>query len=290
LSYTKIQCAVIFVLLLIIIFWISFSSLKFYYDREYFIALSISLSVFFFPYVFYKSFRPDPRIVSLLESFLFMQMAILLIIAFSYLMATLNYPFVDSTLASIDSIFKINSSTIVLWFRAHELLTYCFTYFYYAFSYQVPFTILYFSARGDALLLQRYIMQFMIAALLTIILSCFLPALGPYVWYNYTPNNILAAALQQLIELRNGIVDFSKPNGIVTFPSFHALMGLIYIYTFYHERKIIFIPIFILNILMIFSCIPIGEHYFADILGAIPVFLVTIWLESLIYKHIVHPQ
>jgi hypothetical protein len=202
--------------------------------------------------------------------------------------ATLNFPFIDSTLVFIDSIFEINSSTIVLWFRTHDSLTYIFSTIYKTYFYQIPFIILYFSIRGDALALQRFVMQFMIALILTIIISGFLPALGPYVWYNYPPSPTLAAALAQLLELRSGVLDFSQKNGIVSLPSFHTVAAFLYMYTFRNENKFIFISIVILNILMVFSCIPIGEHYFADILGAIPTFLVAIWIDSLIYKHIVH--
>lgn len=289
-SYTKIQWGAAFVILLINIFWISFSPLKIYYDREASLALFIFLSVLFFFYVFYKVFQFAPRIILFLESLLFILVFILLLLVFCFLMATLNYPFVDSTLVFIDSIFKINSSAIVLWFRTHESLTYIFSYIYKTYFYQIPFIIVYFSIRGDALALQRFVMQFIIALILTIIISGFLPALGPYVWYNYPPSPTLAAALTQLLELREGILDFSQKNGIVSLPSFHTVAALLYIYTFRNESKVIFISILILNILMIFSCIPIGEHYFTDILGAIPTFLVAIWGDSLVYKHVVHTQ
>lgn len=289
-SYTKIQCGASFILLFINICWISCSPLKIYYDREALLVSFICLSIIFLFYVFCKIFRQAPRIVLFLESLLFILIFILLLLVFCFLMATLNYPFIDSTLVFIDSIFEINSSTIVLWFRTHESLTYIFSHIYKTYFYQIPFIILYFSIRGDALVLQRFVMQFMIALILTIIISGFLPALGPYVWYNYPPSPTLAAALTQLLEIRNGILDFSQKNGIVSLPSFHTVAAFLYMYTFRNENKVIFILIVVLNILMIFSCIPIGEHYFADILGAIPTFLVAIWVDSLIYKHIVHTQ
>lgn len=286
-SYTKIQWGAAFFLLVINICWISFSSLKIYYDREASLIVFIFLSTIFFFYLFYKVFRRAPRVVLFLESLLFILIFILQLLIFCFLMATLNYPFVDSTLVFIDSIFGINSSAIVLWFRTQLSLTYIFSYIYKTYFYQIPFIILYFSIRREALNLQKFIMQFIIALILTIIISGFLPALGPYVWYNYPPSPTLAAALAQLLELRSGILDFSQKNGIVSLPSFHTVAALLYMYTFRNENKVIFISILILNILMIFSCIPIGEHYFTDILGAIPTFLAAVWIDSLIYKHII---
>lgn len=290
LSYTKIQCGVMFSLFLVDVVWINFSSLQFIYASKDFFVIISGLAFFFFPYLFYKLYRPDPRIVSLLESIFFILTFIQVINFLLYLVATLNFPFIDSTLAYVDSLFRIESPAIVFWFRDHERWSHVFLYIYITFFYQIPFVIFYFSVQGNALLLQRFVMHFMMALILTLLLSGFFPAMGPYVWYDYTPSPLLAAALAQLLELRQGVLNLSKVNGIVTFPSFHALMAMIYIYTFRHERKLIFIPILILNMLMIFSCLPIGEHYFADVLGAIPVFIVTIWIDSLIYKHVVKKQ
>lgn len=289
-SYTKIQWGAAFVILFINIWWISFSPLKIYYDRETFFAVFIILSIFFFFYMFFKVSRQAPRMALFFESLLLILIFILLLLVFCFLMATLKYPFVDSTLVFTDSIFGINSSAIVLWFRTHELLNYIFSSIYKTYFYQIPFIILYFSIRGNALVLQRFVMQFIIALILTIIISGFLPALGPYVWYNYRPSPTLAAALAQLLQLREGILDFSQKNGIVSLPSFHTVAAFLYMYTFRSENKFLFSSIVILNVLMIFSCIPIGEHYFADILGAIPTFLVAIWVDSLIYKHVAHFQ
>jgi len=287
LSYTKIQWGTVFSFFLLDFIWIYFSSLFFIYDKELSLYVVIGLFVFFFPYLFYKLFRPDPRIVSLLESLVFILIFVQLMIVFSFLVATLNYPLVDSSLALTDSYFRINTAEIVSWFRAHKKWLNFVTYFYNSFLYQFPFVIFYFSSRGDVVTLQRFIMQFMMALSLTIILSGVLPALGAYVWYGYTPSIELGNALDQLVELREGILNISKRNGIVTFPSFHAIMALIFIYTFRSQRLYIFIPILILNVLLIGSCLPIGEHYFADLLGAIPVFLLTIWIDSIIYSSLV---
>lgn len=239
--------------------------------------------------MFYKISRRAPRMALFLESLLFILIFILLLI-FCFLMAALKYPFVDSTLVFIDSIFEINSSAIVLWFRTHQWLTYFFSYVYKTYFYQIPFIILYFSIRGNALVFQRFVMQFIIALVLTILISEFLPALGPYVWYNYPPSPTLAAALAQLLKLRNGTLDFSQKNGIVSLPSFHTVAALLYMYTFRNENKLIFALIIILNVLMIFYCISIVKHCFADIVGAIPTFIVAVWIDSLIYKYIICPH
>jgi len=206
-------------------------------------------------------------------------------LTFSYLVATINQPLVDSTLYTIDTYFGVSSPSIVLWFRTHEEWRTVFVHIYNTYNYQFPFVIFYFSSRGDVTQLQRFFMQFMIAAPLTIVLSGFFPAEGPYVWYHYTPDIELLKALNQLRELRHNIVDLTTQNGIVTIPSFHTVMACLYTYAFRNQRKIIFIPILILNILMIFSCLPIGQHYFADLLAGIAVAAIGIGLETLLFTY-----
>ena len=290
LSYTKIQCWLMFFILLLESVWISFASFTFMYDLDFSLKFGFFLSLLILPYLFYKQFRPDPRIVSLLESLVFIILFTQLMVVASFLFASLNFSLIDNALVFIDSLFIYPFPSIVMWFRAHPEWDIFFAFIYNSFLYQFPLVIFYFSARGKVLLLQRFVMQFMIASCLTALLSGIFPALGPYVFYGYTPSPALGEALNKLLEIRQGIVNISVQAGIVTFPSFHVIMALIYIYTFRGERTFVFIPIVLLNLLLIFSCLPIGQHYFADLLGAIPVFVLTIWLDNLLYKYVVQKR
>jgi len=62
-------------------------------------------------------------------------------------------------------------------------------------------------------------------------------------------------------------------------------------YTFRHERKLIFIPILLLNGLMIFSCLSQGGHYLMDIFGGIAVFGVVAGIEKWLFlKAFLNPK
>lgn len=283
LSYTYIQWGMVIFLFIFEFIWIQFSSLLFLYDKKLFFAVGILLLILFV-YILYKRFRPDPIILNLLQfSCLFLAFGPLMVIL-SYLGATINHPLVDVTLASLDSYVEIYTPAVVFWFRSKGTVYSIFSIIYDSYFLQFLFILFYFSFRKKELILQRYIMQFMIAALLTITISAFLPAAGPFVFYHYPPSAALLSALNHFQELRHNILDIKSPDGLVMFPSFHTIIACIDTYAFRNERKFIFILILILNILVIFSCIPIGQHYFADILGGIAVFLVTVGIEVLLFK------
>jgi membrane-associated phospholipid phosphatase len=129
-------------------------------------------------------------------------------------------------------------------------------------------------------------MQYMIASLLTIVISAVFPAVGTHAWYDFAANSTQSSDLERLYELRQNIVDLGTFNGIVEFPSFHTAVGVLITYAFRHQSKFIFIPILILNILMIFSCLSHGGHFLVDILGGIIVAAIAIVLERVICRNI----
>lgn len=283
--YTKIQFGITFLVILLEIVWIKFSSVSFYYPTEGLFVLALFFLALFLLYLFYKKVRPVPNIALLIQSTLFVYAFSPAMIILSYLEATANQPLVDSTLAAVDHYLGIYTPNIVFWVRDHPWWHAIIYYIYWVYyGIQLPFVILYFTFRDETTHLQRVLMQFIIATIITGVISAIFPAFGPYYWYQYAPSEIPYKALHHLQELRQNIVDIRQIDGIVTLPSFHTVMALIYAFAFRNEKKFIFIPIFILNIVMILTCVPIGNHYFADLLAAIPVFLVTIGVEVLIYK------
>ncbi len=283
-TYTKIQWGLLFFFLVIEVIWIHFSSFSFYYSKKEFIFVAGSFLLLSFLYIFYRKIRPDPIIITLSQSATLLLAYGLLMLGLSYLGATTNRPFVDSTLDLVDRFFGIYSPSLVFWFNNHWGWETVFWFIYNTYVFQFLFIIFYFSFRRETIPLQRFLMQFMIVTPLSILVGTFYPAAGPYAWYGYTPSEELSSALQHLLQLRQQVVDITTVDGILTLPSFHSVMALVFTYTFRNERKIIFIPIAVLNVLMIFSCIPIGGHYFADLLAAIPLFLLTVGIESSIFR------
>ncbi len=124
----------------------------------------------------------------------------------SYLAYTTNQPFLDSTLAAMDSYMAFSSPDIVLMFRNHRGMYDFFNIIFIDSFLIFPcIIILYFSFLGESPYLERFLMQFYYGSLLTILFGALLPAAGPYVWYHYTPSPTLQSALDRLYELRSNI-------------------------------------------------------------------------------------
>lgn len=285
-SYTKTLWGFLGLYFFIEIIWIKFASFSFHYSNNIVFYYFVFMFSIFLIYIFYKKFRPDLRIELLLISTLFFFINSVLTLIGSYLAAALNFPLVDSQLASIDETLGIYTPSLVFWFRNHLSWYNFFIYIYDSYAFQYPVIILYLNFCNKTILLQRFFMLVFIAGLLTIFISGLFPAAGPYVYYGYTPDGPLAPALQHLYELRQNIVNINTANGIVSLPSFHSVMALLYTYILRKEKKYILIPVLVLNTFVIFSCLPIGQHYFIDILAAFPVFFLAVWSEQLLFSYI----
>ncbi len=287
-NYAKIQWTIIFFVFLVDIIWIKFSSFTFYYNiSDLFVYIFIVLT-FYIPYLFYKKFRPDPKMLLVLQSGCWILSFTGAAVVLSYLAYTIKRPLITQSLANIDHHLGISPLAIVMWFRDHSWLNILSIIIYCSFLYQKPFILLYFSFKEDLKHLQSFIMQYMITVLIVIWIGAYFPAEGTYAWYNFTPYPSQAGDLQRLYELRQNIVNLKGLNGIIEFPSLHSALAAIYIYTFRDERRILFIPILILNFLLFFSCVSTGGHFFIDVVAGIFVAVVVIGGEQLIFNNIRH--
>lgn len=285
-TYTKIQWTIIFFTLIIDILWINFSSFSLYYDLNTFTVTGLFILAFYIPCLLFQKFRPDPNMIAMLMSICLFFSYVFVGIIFSYLAYTTNQPLITSALASIDHSLGFNDAALVYWFHNHQGLNVLFLYIYCSLFYQNLFTLLYLAARGKIDTQQSFIMQYMIAGFLAIFIGAALPAVGTYEWYHFTPRTSQIGDVQRLYELRQHIVDLTNWNGIVEFPSFHTAAAVLIAYAFRNESKFVFIPILILNILMIFSCLSHGGHFLICIIGGVGVAAVAIGIDRIIFKFV----
>lgn len=283
LTYTKIQWMLTFFILFIEVIWIRSSSIAFYYNTDSILLLLISLGVLFTVFFIYKYLRPEPRITEAIHLTIMISLFSYPMFILSYLVYTLNMPLIDSALALIDSYLGFSSSNLVYWSRNHLHWHVFFAVIYDMYYPELPFIIIYFYVFADKVCLNRFIMQVMLTILITIVIAGLLPSLGPYGWYPYEPAPMNLRSLNHIYELRQNILDIRLRDGVIAFPSLHAAMAFLYIYALRKTRKIVFFPVLLLNLLMIFSCLNVGEHYLADILGGAVVFLIVVGLDKLVF-------
>ena len=112
-----------------------------------------------------------------------------------------------------------------------------------------------------------------LALLLTTAIFCLFPAFGPGVG---VPGFELAY-LDDLTGLRNGTLpslDVMLLKGVITFPSFHAVLAVLFMWS--HRGARSFVPAAALNMVMLVAIPSEGGHYLVDIFGGFAVAAVTI--------------
>ncbi len=235
---------------------------------------------------FYSRIRHRPHFI------LMIRVTILLLIftacgaTFSYLVVTTNLPLADHWLVGVDHFFGFYLPSIVKWINHHPWLNLFLMICYQSSFPQCIFLILYCGFIGAQRVLDDFMLQFILAAFITIMLSAWLPAAGPFVWYDYPMDKAQSSFIHHFYALREGmkILTLEHAEGMVTFPSFHTTLALITTYAFRHQHKIIFLLIALLNFFVIFSTLTTGWHYLADVVGGIIVFGVVLLLEKIMQR------
>lgn len=141
---------------------------------------------------------------------------------------------------------------------------------------------------------------FLSTALISIIISGLMPALAAYSYYNISANmidHLMIAApydhIQHILDLRSGTLRIlpqaSEFKGIITFPSFHAALGVIFmIMTIKMRQKglniIIYSNLILINILMILATPHHGGHYLIDVIGGIIITLCLYFTSNHFHK------
>jgi len=103
------------------------------------------------------------------------------------------------------------------------------------------------------------------------------PAAGAFAYYGPAPRlfeNFSALGemwpfFHPFIMLRNGsltVIDLSALQGVVSFPSFHTVLGIITVYAL-RDTVWLMIPLLLLNGTMIVATMPVGGHHLVDVLA-----------------------
>ena len=114
------------------------------------------------------------------------------------------------------------------------------------------------------------------------VIAAFLPAIGAFPALNVPPETLArlpAGAgtyhLTTFEALHGGKVrqiDISMLNGVVTFPSFHAAMAMAIAHSGIYLKRLRSVAMILATLVMI-STVPIGGHYYVDVLGGIAIYL-----------------
>jgi hypothetical protein len=208
----------------------------------------------------------------------------------SYLAATSGMPLIDAQLNAFDRTLGFDWP---YWYQRSldPVINRLLSVFYNDIQAQLAIFALIFSLWSRKDRLYEIYWCFFVGVLITIFISAVWPSIGAASIY-WTPEQMkhiahtygYAHADLSAIRARTA-PDFAlhDPTGIITFPSFHTVCALMFIYAF---RGIgpFFVLALVVNIGMIVSIPVRGNHYLADVVAGAVVTVVAIVIVQMVHK------
>lgn len=198
---------------------------------------------------------------------------------FMYLSASLGLPLRDAELAAIDKAMGFDWLAFLAFTNQYHILSWALVAAYHTTGLQFLLLVLFlvFTRRNERL--AAFLALLALSDLMTGIVVTLVPAEGAYAYYQpardvFSQFTTHAGVWhrQELASLRNDavtILDFTKVQGLVTFPSFHTTLAIITAWAV-RDVRYISIPAMVLNAAVIVSTLPEGGHHLIDLfVGAI---------------------
>lgn len=229
---------------------------------------------------FYTVSRPDPGIAAAMVHVAQMTVFTAWGSVLSYLIASLNLPFWDHALFKADLALGLDWRAYLAFINERPMLGLIYSVAYQSLIPQMVILIAVLSLTRRLAAVRQMMFAAIVAGLLTIVGSGLMPAMAMFVHLGLTPadypNLDPAAAfvhVKDMTALRSGqlgVFDISKAEGIVTFPSYHAALGLILMWAGWQHLWLRW-PFFLLNLLLILATPIDGGHYFVDVAAGLAI-------------------
>lgn len=194
--------------------------------------------------------------------------------------APLTGAYVDARLSAIDRSLSpwLSWPEMVNWLASFPTLFRSLNYVYASVPYQLAVLLGLLSVSGRVRAMQRLVAASGIAGCVGIAIFMFIPALGPYIFYQVAPEQVPELAVTLAFDfpivlegLKSGQIatlSADAMSGLICCPSFHAASATILAFLWWDNRRLRW-PLVALNAGVCFAAMPIGGHYMTDILAGI---------------------
>ncbi len=231
---------------------------------------------------YYRLRRADERLATALA-------ATAQIIAFSasaavlsYAVATFDFPFWDASFMRWDRAMGLDWLAYLAFVNAHPWLARAYSFAYASIMPQFVILTLGLALAGRTAACRGFVLGVVVAGLVTVAVSGFMPAVSVFAYLGLSPGDypsldVIAAFahLAPLHGLRGGtltVISLTGAEGIITFPSFHAALAVLFGVAFCRLPWARW-PGLVLNVTMLASTPLNGGHYFADVFAGVAVAL-----------------
>lgn len=190
----------------------------------------------------------------------------------SYLAATMRLPLCDGQLCALDNSMGFHWLRWFSFVRGSHVANLVLPRIYSSIILQAFASVVFFALIGSTERNRELFWIALVAAIATVAISGFAPALGPMT------ADAVPKWTTTLMKIRAGTMHratFSTMPGIIAFPSFHTVLAAVFVYVHRPPFKT-FIPIAAVNALMLAATPFLGHHYLTDVVGGLAVTVVAI--------------
>ncbi len=234
---------------------------------------------------FYRSVRREKRLGAILSSTAHIIGFAAVGAPLSYVAATTGFPLQDAALDAIDRQLGVDWTQLMTFVSLHPGLQLVLSLAYSSFALQTLTTVLVLGIAGQLTRLSSFIAAFVATTLVTIAISAVYPAAGPWLFLEIQPasaNGFLplsSSSWPAFLALRDGTLHTVygiRSEGIITFPSLHAALGVLFPVALWRVKGVRWFALG-LNFLLVIATPAYGSHYVVDVIAGILIAAVC-WL------------
>jgi len=217
---------------------------------------------------------------------------------FNYMFLPIHFAPIDDLLVRVDAAFGYHWPEVVGLAARYPWVGTAFYWIYATSLPQMAGIILLLGFSRQARMLHHFLLTGVIGALLAIGVWIFFPTFGAKSLYTLPQSVLDAIPLAvdpaygaELLRLgRDGVEHLSPANvlGLIGFPSFHIIMACMSVCFVTHQR-LVFIPLAVLNALMLPAVLVQGGHHLSDVFGGVAVFGLAFWLAGQVVRQLSEP-
>ena len=194
------------------------------------------------------------------------------------------FPIIDNTLIKWDLALNVDVNQLTNWTTQHPILKDILTRAYATMGLQLVILPLLLAGLRDKLMVNRYLLVAIISFVIGGFVYYFWPTVAPAGIYD----NFNFSLAQMATSLKFYAVHASQPvsvvdGGMIAFPSFHVTWAAVLTYACW-QRKWLFYPLVIINVLLVAATVLLGWHYLIDVFGGLALGAVSIAIAAWVQK------
>jgi hypothetical protein len=230
--------------------------------------------------------RRSPKVAFTLTAIAQMMLVISVMTSITYIATAANLPLTDTTLLAVDRALGLDFRGYLSFINDRMWLIYILSAGYRAIAWPVWVIVIALPLAGYHQRAGEFILTFMLALIATTCISTLIPATGIYGtmglvaadYPNIEPQSYYNG-MHEIPALRDGslrVLDLFYLDGVLTFPSFHAISAVLYAWALWPVRWLRPLNIFCNAAMMVATPVG-GGHYFIDVIAGIAVALAAIY-------------